>query len=232
MTRLVADEAFEQLPQMPPSRGRVGAPDRTPARAPRQARADHAQCVMLGGWFGLSDPQLTKCLRDRVSFRWFVGLSLTDATPDESTFVRFRARLREVNLDWRISEDTVAQLERRGLLIKEGTRLDATIVERAGTATDEQWTRMREVLYLLDRDTPVARQATPRSLPRHARAEATRAQERSERAHDLRDPLRRRSISGILGGPALRAVSTSSTSFRLSRLGEAAHQNPPDPAPI
>lgn len=56
---------------------------------------------MLAKWFGLSGPQLEECLRDRLWFRRFVGLSLTDATPDETTFVRFRARLREAGLQAR-----------------------------------------------------------------------------------------------------------------------------------
>ena len=87
--------------------------------------------VLLAKWFGLSDPQLEECLQDRLSFRRFVGLSLTDATPDETSFVRFRARLREHGLDRRLFDDTLAHLERQGLLVKEGTLVDATIIEQA-----------------------------------------------------------------------------------------------------
>ncbi|MBL0922108.1 MAG: transposase [Phycisphaerales bacterium] len=49
----------------------------------------------------------TAALLDRLSFRRFVGLSLNDGTPDETTFVRFRARLREADLDHRLFDDTV-----------------------------------------------------------------------------------------------------------------------------
>ncbi len=59
------------------------------------------KCVLLAKWFGLSDPQPEECLQDRLSFRRFVGLSLTDATPNETTFVRFRTRLREAHLERR-----------------------------------------------------------------------------------------------------------------------------------
>jgi IS5 family transposase len=89
------------------------------------------KCVLLAKWFGLSDPQLEECLQDRLSFRRFVGLSLADATPDETTFVRFRARLREAGLDRVIFERTTAELDRRGLLVRDGTLVDATIIEQS-----------------------------------------------------------------------------------------------------
>jgi len=53
------------------------------------------KCLMLAKWFGLSDPQLEEQLRDRLSFRRFVGLGLNDDTPNETSFVNFRKRLRE-----------------------------------------------------------------------------------------------------------------------------------------
>lgn len=96
------------------------------------------KCVMLAKWFGLSDPQLEECLQDRLWFRRFAGLSLTDSTPDETTFVRFRARLRERGLDRRLFDDTLAHLDRLGLLVKEGSIVDATIIEQArGSKRDD-----------------------------------------------------------------------------------------------
>lgn len=102
------------------------------------------KCVMLAKWFGLSDPQLEECLRDRLSFRRFVGLSLNDATPDETTFVRFRARLRDANLDRRLFDVTVAQLEERGLLVREGTLVDATIIEQSRGSKREDSSSTRD----------------------------------------------------------------------------------------
>lgn len=96
------------------------------------------KCVLLAKWFGLSDPQLEECLQDRLSFRRFVGLSLNDSTPDETTFVRFRARLRERGLDRALFERTTAELDRRGLLVKDGSLVDATIIEQSrGTKRDD-----------------------------------------------------------------------------------------------
>ena len=34
----------------------------------------YVKCLMLQKWFGLLDPQLEEQLRDRISFRRFVGL--------------------------------------------------------------------------------------------------------------------------------------------------------------
>jgi IS5 family transposase len=87
------------------------------------------KCVMLQKWFGLSDPQLEETLRDRLSFRRFVGLSLGDVTPDETTFVVFRRRLRENGHADTLFEATLQCLREKNLLLKEGTLVDATIIE-------------------------------------------------------------------------------------------------------
>lgn len=87
------------------------------------------KCLMLATWNNLSDPGLEEALRDRISFRRFVGLSFTDATPDETTFVRFRQRLREAGLHDVIFHAVVEHINRQGLLVREGTMVDATIIE-------------------------------------------------------------------------------------------------------
>lgn len=102
------------------------------------------KCIILAKWFGLSDPQLEECLKDRLSFRRFVGLSLTDKTPDETTFMRFRARLREADLDRDLFERTTAELDRRGLLVKDGSLVDAIIVEQSRGTTREDGTSTRD----------------------------------------------------------------------------------------
>ena len=102
------------------------------------------KCVLLAKWFGLSDPQLEECLQDRLSFRRFVGLSLTDATPDETTFVRFRARLREANLDRTLFDRTTAELDRRGLLVRDGSLVDAMIIEQSRGSKRDDGTSTRD----------------------------------------------------------------------------------------
>ena len=87
------------------------------------------KCVLLQKWFGLSDPQLEEQLRDRISFRRFVGLSFDDQTPDETTMVRFRNRLREHGMASALFDAVAATLRQKGLILKEGTIVDATIID-------------------------------------------------------------------------------------------------------
>ena len=89
------------------------------------------KAMMLPKWFGLFDPQLEEQLKDRISFRRFVGLMQNDPTPDETSFVRFRDRLREAKLDEMIFTTILFHIEKRGLWVKRGTVVDATIIEQA-----------------------------------------------------------------------------------------------------
>lgn len=112
--------------------------------APAWPAVSMLKCVMLAKWFGLSDPQLEEHLRDRLSFRRFVGLSLLDKTPDETTFVRFRKRLREAQLDRTLFEAAGKHLERLGVMVKEGTLVDATIIEAPRGRKKEDDTSTRD----------------------------------------------------------------------------------------
>jgi IS5 family transposase len=85
--------------------------------------------VMLQKWFHLSDPQAEEQLNDRVSFRRFVGLRGEEAAPDETTIVVFRNRLREADLDRKLFDLVNRSIAQRGLLLKEGTLVDALILE-------------------------------------------------------------------------------------------------------
>lgn len=107
------------------------------------------KCLMLQKWFNLSDPQLEEMLKDRLSFRRFVGLSLEDDTPDETTFVVFRRRLRETGHDRTLFATTTEILKGQGLIVSEGTLVDATIIgaPRGRTKADGTSTRDPEASY-------------------------------------------------------------------------------------
>ena len=87
------------------------------------------KCLLLQQWYGLSDPGLEEALADRLSFRRFVGLSLDESVPDHSTLSRFRTRLGEDGLAERLFDDLAAQLSAAGLILREGTLIDATVVQ-------------------------------------------------------------------------------------------------------
>src|ERR1700704_1454000 len=86
------------------------------------------RCLLLGVWHGLSDTELERAVADRLSFRRFAGLSLHDRVPDHSTLWRFRAELTKDGLAERVLGEITPQLEGRGLILKRGTLIDASLV--------------------------------------------------------------------------------------------------------
>ena len=87
--------------------------------------------VLLQRWYGLSDPQMEEALFDRVSFLGFVGLSAEDETPDHTTIWRFRQKLAEGGLIEKLFAELGRQLESRGVAIRQGTLIDASIIPSA-----------------------------------------------------------------------------------------------------
>jgi IS5 family transposase len=87
--------------------------------------------LLLQRWYGLSDPAMAAALSDTLSFMAFAGLSLTDATPDHSTIWRFRQELGKDGLIDRLLAELNRQLEAHGVVVKEGTLIDASIVSSA-----------------------------------------------------------------------------------------------------
>jgi IS5 family transposase len=106
--------------------GAIGAPG-YPALALFKA-------LLLQQFYGLSDPQLEESLADRLSFRRFVGLSLTDDVPDHSTIWRFREQLAKNGLAERAFALITSQIERSGFVLKRGTLVDASLVRAAVNA--------------------------------------------------------------------------------------------------
>lgn len=85
--------------------------------------------TLVQKWSGLSDPMAEEMLQDRLSFRRFVGLSLDDVTPDQTTIGNFRRALLARDLIEPLFARVQAHLEAHGLIVKEGTLVDATIIE-------------------------------------------------------------------------------------------------------
>jgi IS5 family transposase len=102
------------------------------------------KALILAQLYNLSDAGLEEALNDRVSFRRFLGLALEADAPDHTTLCRFRNRLAEAGLIEKLFAEFDKQLEQSGMILKQGTMIDATLVEAAaarprkdGQSTDE-----------------------------------------------------------------------------------------------
>ena len=87
--------------------------------------------VLLQQWYGLSDPSAEEAVRDRLSFRRFCGIPLDEGTPDHSSIWRFRQRIDKLGLSEKLLAEVNRQLDARGLIVKHGTLVDATIISAA-----------------------------------------------------------------------------------------------------
>ena len=87
--------------------------------------------LLLQRWYDLSDPAMEEAAADRLSFRRFAGLALADDTPDHATIWRFRERLVKDNLIGPLMAELARQMDRKGVILKHGTLIDATMVTSA-----------------------------------------------------------------------------------------------------
>ncbi len=83
---------------------------------------------LMQNWFGLSDPAMEEALYEITPMRAFAGLSLTKPIPDETTIFNFRHLLEEYELAPEILARVNAYLGRKGLMLKRGAIVDATII--------------------------------------------------------------------------------------------------------
>jgi len=84
---------------------------------------------LMQQWFGYSDPGMEEALHEVPMLRGFAGLGAgADALPDETTILRFRRLLERHHLARTLFGETAAMLAGRGLLLRQGTIVDATLV--------------------------------------------------------------------------------------------------------
>jgi IS5 family transposase len=79
-------------------------------------------------WFSLSDPAMEEAFFDTPLYREFAKLEEFGRLPDESTILRFRHRLEKHKLAEQILLTVNELLTQRGLLLKVGTAVDATLI--------------------------------------------------------------------------------------------------------
>jgi len=129
--RAFFDRCLKEIPfdRLAASVADVFDEDHPAGGAPHWPVVTMLKIVFLQKCFALSDPMAEEMLRDRLSFRGFVGLSLDDKTPDHSTICLFRQRLRESGHGQTLFDTTLEILRRRGIVVNTGTLIDATIME-------------------------------------------------------------------------------------------------------
>jgi IS5 family transposase len=96
------------------------------------------RALLLATWHDLSDVRLAEALDDRASFRRFCGFAAYELTPERTAFVRFRAALIEHGLDRVLFEAVTRQLDARGVVVRSGTLVDATLIPSASTRHDRE----------------------------------------------------------------------------------------------
>ena len=93
----------------------------------------------------LSDPAMEDLLYDSRSVQQFVGLRLTEPIPDESTILHFRHLLERHQLGQGLFEEIKVCLVERGMLLKEGTIVDATIIQAPSSTKNREGKRDPEM---------------------------------------------------------------------------------------
>ena len=120
----------ELLAVVEPHYPRAGGRGRPPVRLAAMLRIYFVQ-----QWFALSDRQMEDALYDMESLRRFAGFpDVAAALPDETTILNFRHLLEQHDLTTRLLEAVTGLLKTKGLLVSQGTMVDATIVH-APTST-------------------------------------------------------------------------------------------------
>jgi IS5 family transposase len=80
-------------------------------------------------WCSLADEALEVAVSDSAAIRNFVGIDVVrEEAPDATTVLKFRRLLETAQLTERIFDEINADLIERCLLIREGTTVDATII--------------------------------------------------------------------------------------------------------
>jgi IS5 family transposase len=96
--------------------------------------------------FGLSDEGIEDALYDSQAIRQFVGLDLgRESAPDATTLLKFRHLLEEKGLTKRIFEVINGHLAQKGLLMREGTIVDATLMAAPSSTKNAEGKRDPEM---------------------------------------------------------------------------------------
>jgi IS5 family transposase len=97
-------------------------------------------------WNNYSDPAMEEAVHDMPVYLWFVGLDAgASRLPDESTILRFRHFLVEFGMAKVILSEFNATLPTKGLLLKNGTAIDAPLTAAPSSTKSNSGTRDLQV---------------------------------------------------------------------------------------
>lgn len=99
-------------------------------------------CMQL--FYNLSDPAMEDALYEIESMRRFAGLRL-ERIPDETTILNFRHFLEQHGLGQKVFKEINQHLASQGLMLKEGTIVDATILSAPSSTRNRSGQRDPEM---------------------------------------------------------------------------------------
>ena len=97
-------------------------------------------------WYSLSDPAMEDALIEVPTMGRFAGIDLiSDRIPDETTILSFRHLLEKNNLGKEIFDVVKAHLKQRGMAMKQGTIIDATLISAPSSTKNKTGERDPEM---------------------------------------------------------------------------------------
>ena len=100
----------------------------------------------LQQWYALADPAMEEALYDSQAMRGFAGIDLAvERVPDETTILNVRHWLERHDLSRALFDEVSAMLEQRGLLMRQGTIVDATIIAAPSSTKNKEKSRDPEM---------------------------------------------------------------------------------------
>ena len=100
----------------------------------------------LQNWYALSDPMAEETLYDSEAMRRFAGIELgDDRIPDETTILNFRHLLERHGLTEAIFAEVSIHLADKGITLRSGTLVDATIIDAPSSTKNKARARDPEM---------------------------------------------------------------------------------------
>jgi IS5 family transposase len=100
----------------------------------------------LQNWYALSDPMAEETLYDSEAMRRFAGIELgDDRIPDETTILNFRHLLERHGLTEAIFAEVNGLLADKGITLRSGTLVDATIIDAPSSTKNKAKARDPEM---------------------------------------------------------------------------------------